>query len=186
MKLSILIPTLTERAESFVKLNTALHRQINNNQLNDKIEILFLRDNREVTIGRKRNELLQAAKGEYIAFIDDDDRINHDYIELVYNACCEGKDCCSLIGEITFDGEKPKLFYHSIEHNTYWEDDKGYYRPPNHLNAIKREIAKRFYFPEQNYGEDTDFAMQVCNARALKTEAKIDKVIYYYDYISKK
>jgi hypothetical protein len=53
-----------------------------------------------------------------------------------------------------------------------------YYRCPNHLNPIKREIALQVMFPELSRGEDRDFSMRV--KRLLKKEEYIDGIIYFY------
>ena len=165
-------------------------------QLTDEVEVLFLRDDplpvrkgivsTSTIIGQKRNQLLQQAKGEYLCFIDDDDRVSDDYIAQILKGIEQEPDCCSLMGNITINGRFPKLFIHSLQYKNYQENRTTYFRPPNHLNAIKSSIAKQFVFPELNRNEDTNWAMQISDAGVLKTEYKIDKVIYYYDYIPRK
>ena len=181
MKLSILICTLEQRKQYFDRLI----RQLQPQKTND-VEILFLRDNRQASIGTKRNLLLQSAQGDYTAFIDDDDRVSTRYVNLLLEGIEQGVDCCSLIGEITFNGRRPQKFIHSIEYKEYFERGKVYYRPPNHLNCIKAEISKQFVFPEINMYEDTNWAMQICDAGVLKTEHKIEETLYFYDWIKKR
>lgn len=182
MKLSLLIPSIAERGHLLERLLRSIDAQKNGYD----VETLVLVDSRQRKIGNKRNELLQKASGDYLAFIDDDDRISDDYIQKVFEGIEKCVDCCSLTGIITFDGLKPKPFIHSIQNDRYWEDEWAYMRFPNHLNTIKSSIAKQFYFPETNHGEDTDFATQMHKSGLLKTEHFIDGVIYYYDYISNK
>jgi glycosyltransferase involved in cell wall biosynthesis len=86
MKLSILIPTLYERIDKLCELKASLFGQIMSNKVSDIVEVLELADNRQKTTGAKRNILLNMAKGDYIAFIDDDDAISNDYIKLVLKA----------------------------------------------------------------------------------------------------
>lgn len=183
-KLSILIPTLVKRREFCKSLQWELAKQ-----KTDEVEVLAYEDSGEKTIGEKRNQLLEWAKGEYVAFIDDDDTVSKDYIELVLKGIKEGKDCISLRGVITFDGENPEIFEHSIKYDEYRTNDTGvpkYERFPNHLNAIKASIAKQFKFPEINHGEDTDWATQIKKSGLIKTEHYIDKVIYHYQFVSRK
>lgn len=142
--------------------------------------------NEFISIGEKRNLLLNEANGDYICFIDDDDMVSDDYILKVLNALKSEPDCCSLNGIITFDSEKPKEFKHSIQYDAYSEDENYYYRFPNHLNAIKSSICKQVKFPEINHGEDTSFATQIKNLDLLKKESTIEGIIYYYKYISNK
>lgn len=181
MKLSLLIPSVIDRSHF---LESLLHR-IDAQKGDHDVEVLVELDNRQATIGTKRNKLLQKASGDYVAFIDDDDRISHDYIDRVFEGINKGVDCCSLTGIITFDGLHPKPFIHSIQNDRYWEDEIAYYRFPNHLNCIMASIAKQFRFPEKNHGEDTDFATQMHNAKVLKTEHFIDSTIYFYDWVHK-
>jgi glycosyltransferase involved in cell wall biosynthesis len=46
------------------------------------IELIAFFDNKKRTIGKKRDEMLDLAKGEYLVFIDDDDRIAPDYVKI--------------------------------------------------------------------------------------------------------
>ncbi len=184
MKLSILIPTLHSRVRCFTHIHDRLTTMIE--PYKDEVEIVVEVDGGEITVGAKRNLLIKRAKGEYVAFVDDDDDITDWYIEALLAGIETGADCCSLIGEITWDGQNPQPFIHSIKYNSYYTEDNVYYRPPNHLNCIKREHAIKMPFPEKNFGEDTDFAMALCKSGLLKTEHYIDRGLYYYKYITKK
>lgn len=145
-------------------------------------------------IGHKRNRLLQNSTGLYVAFIDSDDRVAQDYVELLLEGIDKGPDCCSLNGIITEDGKNPLRFQHSIRHNAYLTapdaEEIRYLRYPNHLNCIRADIAKQFRFPEEGglsmHGEDTDWATQIHKSRLLKTEYDIPEVIYYYIHVSNK
>jgi len=190
MKLSILICTIPGREKFLERLRSILDPQVRGCE--DYIEILVNHDP-NAPIGLKRNVLLAEAIGEYVCFIDDDDRVSDDYVLLLLEGIFKGVDCCSLIGIITDNGDNPRKFYHSIKYQHYEtvSDPSGYasvmyLRYPNHLNCIKSSIAKNFRFPEKNFGEDTDFATQIHHSGQLMTEHEINKVIYYYDWVSKK
>ncbi len=178
MKLSILIPTLKERKASFNFIYDKLKR------LSEglPVEILTYSDNREKLVGYKRNDLLGKAKGEYVCFVDDDDDVSDNYISKILKAAEQNPDCIGLIGIITFSGKNPKRFVHSFVHDSYFEKNGVYFRPPNHLNPIKTDIAKKFKFPEKNFGEDTDWAMQICNAGVITSEVEIEEPIYFYKF----
>jgi glycosyltransferase involved in cell wall biosynthesis len=148
-----------------------------------------IHDSQSYSIGKKRNELLQAAQGEYVCFIDDDDSISANYVELLMKAVESGCDCASLKGEITFDGKNAKIFEHSRKYlnwKTVHDAEVTYERFPNHLNLIKASIAKRFEFPEKNHGEDYDWSHKVNDSGLIQTEFYIPQVIYYYRYVTNK
>lgn len=182
MKLSILIPTLYSRSELFIELVNNLEEQIKTCNAENEVEIISLPDNGELTIGDKRNELIGRAKGEYVCFFDDDDEPSKDYVNQILNSLVGNPDCCSLTGVITFDGENPRVFEHSIDNKEYFEKDGIYYRPPNHLNAIKKVIAINYTFKPVNHGEDTDYSTRMCADNILQSEAKIEGVIYHYKF----
>ena len=184
--LSILIPHVVERSEMLSSLMKNLTAQIfKSNILPHQIEILTNQE--DLTIGEKRNKLLEQSKGKYVCFIDDDDDVSSDYINLLLEGIRKEVDCCSLRGVITIDGETPELFEHSINYNEYKTTDNEivYERYPNHLNCIKSEIAKKFSFLGISFGEDTEWATQIHKSRLIQTEHFIDKVIYHYKYITK-
>ena len=173
-RLSLLICSVSERAEKLQRLLEVLTKQITN-----EVEILHLVDDGEMTIGEKRNELCQAAVGEYCAFIDDDDMVSDDYVEKVLKALESSPDCATLTGIVYFPNGSSRLFDHSIEHDGWFTGQDGnYYRTPNHLNAIKTEIVQRFGFKLISFGEDQDFAKRV--RIVLHKEVRIPGQIYYY------
>lgn len=182
MSLSILTPTLEERQAQFQQLRGELERQIAANAAADSVEHLYLSDNREHSIGRKRNMLLDKARGDYVVFIDDDDGVSKDYVALVSQAIREhpGIDCVGIRGMITFRGAHPHPFVHSIQYQRYAKQDGIYYRPILHINPIKRDIALRYRFEDISYSEDLDWAMRIMRDRVLEKEFLVDKPIYFY------
>ena len=183
---SILICTLDERKESFDYIYSKLQQQIMDNNLTDVVEVLFFRDNREHSIGFKRNALLQQSSGEYVCFVDDDDDVHDAYVPMIYEKLLEKPDCVKMIGIMTTDGQNPQMFVHSIEHGlTYAQWDGVYIRPPNHLNPIKRSIALQFLFAESNHGEDFMWALSVARSGILRQEANIEVPCYFYQYDGK-
>lgn len=180
MTLSILICTLPARKEMFDALVASLQKQ-----QTDEVEILYDQTS-GVSTGAKRNTLLQSAKGDYVCFIDDDDTVSERYVITILNALKAKPDCCSLKGIITTDGRNVRTFEHSVAYKRYFEKDGVYYRPPNHLNAIRKDIAQRFKFPDKTFSEDTDWAMMLCRSGMLRTESKLPHAIYHYRYRTKK
>lgn len=182
---SILICTLDERKDQFNYIYTKLQNQIKENGLENNVEILSFCDNRNFSVGHKRNALLRASKGLYTCFVDDDDDVHNEYVKMIHNKLKRNPDCVSLLGIYTVNHQNPRFFKHSIVYRSYFESNNVFYRPPNHLNPIRRSIAAQFLFPKITIGEDTDWAMQIARSGLLKTEEDIQIPYYFYNYVPK-
>jgi glycosyltransferase involved in cell wall biosynthesis len=188
--LSVLICTIEGREHLFDRLMANIDAQISNNGLlrGTDIEVCYLRDKKgDSTIGDKRNRLLQECSSEWACFIDDDDLIADDYLARAISILkTDNPDCINLIGSLTTNGQNPETFIHELRHKDYFTKDGIHYRPPNHLNIIRSSIGKLFQFKSLNHGEDTAWAMEICNACVLKTEGRIESITYFYEYVSNK
>lgn len=172
--LSILICTLYSRKLKLQRLLRILRPQ-----KVPGVEILIEIDNGGMSIGAKRNILLKDAQGDYICFVDDDDEVSEDYVFKIMKAIQTEADCCNLVGEIYQKRKnRTRTFKHSIEYHKWFEKDGVYYRCPNHLNAVKRELAQKVRFKDISMGEDQDYSMRLLPL--LETEAQIDGVLYFY------
>jgi len=181
-KWSILICTLEDRRDQFNALYAELERQLNETGLRDSVEILYYRDNKEKSIGFKRNALMRQARGKYVSFIDDDDTVHEQYIAMVYEKLQNDPDSVSLRGLYTARDGTKSIFEHSRTFGTrYTFEDGRYIRPPNHLNPIRKAIAAQFLFPEINFREDEEWTMAVAHSGLIKTEEIIDEIYYFYD-----
>ena len=182
MLLSILIPTLDARRTQFNLLSGRIQAQIVAHGLQDRVELLSIRDNGEQPTGAKRNILLANATGDFVVFVDDDDDISPDYVKLVCQALQSRPDvdCVGIKGSITFRGTHPRLFVHSLRYSDYLTLDGVYTRPPYHLNPIRRSIAASYRFREVYYSEDIDWALRVRGDDRLRSEVFVDSVLYYY------
>lgn len=175
MILSILICHLKERKLLLDRLMKRVESQI----VGMPVEILIEADSGEMTTGAKRNILLSKATGSYICFVDDDDMVCPEYCEKIITALKTNPDCTSLCGVLYRDHMEPRLFFHSIKNGQKWfEKDRHYYRPANHLNAVRRDLALQVKFPDITHGEDRVYSEKLFPL--LKTEAAIDGVIYEY------
>lgn len=182
MLLSVLICSMGRRAALLQRLLGILAVQ-----KAPGVEILTSVDNGEAMIGAKRNALLRAAQGEYVAFVDDDDRVSPDYVPRILGAVSSKPDCVGIEGIITIDGGQPKKFIHSTRYGSWFEKNNIYYRNPNHLNPIKRELAQVAGFPENvRSGEDHGYSVRLQQAMVLKREVYLDGPIYYYDFLTRK
>jgi hypothetical protein len=76
MILSILIPTVPQRTNLFLELHSEINKQLELSNSFNLVEVISDDAPKGTkTTGQKRNDLLNAAQGEYVWFIDDDDMI---------------------------------------------------------------------------------------------------------------
>ena len=178
-QIAILIPTLPVRIDKYAKLIKELNRQIVEAKLVDKIQIISLCDTKEYVVGKKRNYLLSLSLAKYICYIDDDDWIAKNYIKKIYEASLKGKDCVTFLGTYSSNQDK-RTFDISIKHKHDHNTNECFYRIPNHLAVIKREIAVKCPFPHLQYGEDSQYAKYL--QKHLKTEYQIREKLYFYNF----
>jgi GT2 family glycosyltransferase len=184
MKLSILICSLSKRLIDFAYLCHKLEYQAKGKP----VEILWLGDNRSMSVGEKRNKLLAMSKGEYVCFVDDDDMVEDDYVDEILKGIEKNPDVvCFNVGfrnaEIGGE-EKPAIFSIQNKFNENFDDKR--IRMPNHLMAVKREHALKAGFTEKSFGEDTDYGLRLRGnsgrESVLKTEHHCGKVLYHYRF----
>lgn len=179
--LAILIPTIVGREHFYERLMGILNPQVK--KYNGEVKIITLKDDKYDSTGTKRNTLVSMAYqlgAKYISHHDDDDVPAKNYVEQQLLVAHSGLDCGSLLGSIYFDGVIGKPFHHSIEYDKWFENTEIYARCPNHLNALKIEIAMAFPFPDKTVGEDGTQSEQMAKAGAIKTQYNTQGVIYHY------
>lgn len=181
MKLSILIPTLPGREHH---LNSLL-ANINLQKRNYSLEVLIDDRGREIPTGTKRNDLISRSNAEYIWFIDDDDSIHYNAIELVFNALSNNPDVVTFNGFMTTNGRRKERFL--IRLGSDYKKMAGiYYRYPNHICPMKRELIKDVKFPNIYHGEDYQWATAIHDKGILQTQEVITEEIYHYKYVTNK
>lgn len=146
----------------------------------DRIEIIYLSDNKQMMLGRKRNILVDMAQGKWVAFVDDDDRIEPDYMKTLLDAAESDADVITFLVSVSLNGQPPKICRYSKDFTEDYNTSDGYFRLPNHICCVKRELAAQVDFPSVIYGEDAPYARLL--RPLLKTEHAIDRVLYHYDY----
>jgi len=152
---------LPKRKKMYDALMAELTRQIHLLQDRSIIEIITEEDNGENSVGKKRNNVLDRAAGEYVCFIDDDDMVTDIYVSEIVNALKNKPDVVELVGYL------PKYnlpFIHNLNCGGHFKKDGVQYRTPNHLNTIKTEIARQIRYVEISHGEDKDYSHKLLNS----------------------
>lgn len=194
--LSLLIPTVVGREQELKSLLAKIktgpiieaypHCDIRIDFKNRPIEVVIAKDEKQMTIGGKRELLYNSANGLYSWQIDDDDSIAEDAISLILQAIKEnpGVDCVTFRENCMRNGEY-KSSNHSLVYEKWQDNFDGYdyVRCPFYKDVIRTEIAKSVPFPKIRYGEDEQWSMAL--RPHLKTEYHIDKELYYYFYSPK-
>lgn len=149
----------------------------------EQVELL-INDHETEIVGTKRNQLLKQATGEWVVFIDSDDRIAGDYVRLIMRALKTNPDAVGISGIITTNGKNAHQWHISIDNKRWYKEGRTYYRTPNHISPIRRTLALKAKFPDIGFGEDYEFSMRVLPL--IKTETKVKGNIYSYLYDDRK
>lgn len=177
---SILISSVPSRIASGLSgLITDLDHQT---RFEPNIEVIALVDNKQRTVGAKRNMLLNMAQGEYVSFVDDDDQVDPGYVANITQALVRKPDVVSFDVLCTV-GRQKKYCHYSIEYKGFRcknldNGDEEWFSRPYHLHVWRKDIVG--WFPNISLGEDIKWAdnIDVSNLNQIK----IDKYLYYYRY----
>jgi glycosyltransferase involved in cell wall biosynthesis len=142
------------------------------------IEVIVFWNNGELPIGTIRQRLLTAARGEYICFIDDDDRIAGNYCSKILAAL--GEDYVGFKVKLFEDGVELPPAIHNLAYPNWHQDEKGFYRDVTHLNPIRRSLAHQGDFFAPGGGEDESWARRV--KPYVHTQNFIDEFLYFYHH----
>jgi len=192
MRLSILVCSTQNRYNNFLlKILEQLFSQCAALplHLHCEVEVITVIDNKTRMLGTKRNDLLNMAQGDYVVFVDDDDRVSDDYVQELLDAVTVGADIICFNVSVSINGQPPVICHYNHKYEKDWnelsENKKttiAYHRLPNHIMAVKKELALATQYKQILRGEDADYAIRLLPL--LKTQYTIDKVLYHYDFNS--
>lgn len=176
---SVLIPTIPGRETSLKCLIESIHEKMKRICPELRVEICLGFDNRETSIGLKRDNLLQSAKGKYVSFIDDDDEITDAYLEDVAEMWKGNYHVMRLRGKM-----RDYVFCHSTDNKLTDPMARGdeFLRPPNHLNPMMTDVAKLVRYKDSLRGEDLDWTIRMAQAGFLTNEYRSDSSRIHYIY----
>jgi glycosyltransferase involved in cell wall biosynthesis len=179
-RLSVLLPTVENRAALFAKLHAELKRQSGGRS----VELIVACDSKEISIGKKRQNLLEKAMGDYVVFVDDDDFVAPTYVDDILTALVSNPDCVGFLITCTTNGRNPQKAIASMRYKKWGENQGGYahVRSCYHKTPHKREIALKVGFRDLRYGEDKPYSEGLM--QHVKTEVFIPKVLYLYRFHS--
>ena len=179
---SILIPTIPGRDAGLNRLVASIREKVARICPELRYQLCINFDNRESSIGMKRQALLDEAKGKYLSFIDDDDEITDAYIEDLCEMIRGGYHTMRLRGQMS-----QYTFVHSTEMTlsspmATAADPPVFQRPPNHLNPMIADAAKLVPFKNAVHGEDLDWTLVLFRTKYLETEYRSDPSRIHYIY----
>lgn len=133
-----------------------------------------------MSIGAKRQSLLDQSKGLYVCYLDDDEDISPDYLETILRLCYEWPDVGTFRSLAKLSNSWALVDMRLGNPQEQISPDRITLRPPWHVCPVKAELAKQFRFDNSNYGEDWDWFGQVLSL--CKTEAHTDRIIHNYNH----
>lgn len=182
--LSILTPCIWKRADKARELAEKIEKQCRALQLDHgTVEHLCLFDGMTNTVGEKRQMLLDSAQGDYIAYVDDDDDIEGDYVGRILNATANKPDVVTFKQRVFVDDMEGVAVFGINSTDEAFNPGHEFNRAPWHICAWRRERVKRCQFPISNYGEDLSWSIQA--RQMARTAIHIDKIMCTYRHSSK-
>lgn len=177
---SVLIASIPGRERKLQSLITSIREKTARIAPELRVEICIDFDNKESSIGTKRQRLLDRAQGKYLCFIDDDDDITDAYVEDVLGMFRGNFHTMRLWGSM-----REHRFMHStsVKLSDPMATKEIFQRPPNHLNPMLADIAKLIRFKNATYGEDLDWTISLARANFIQTEYRSsdDRIHYIYN-----
>ena len=197
--LSILIPTVVGRENELSKLLGLLSKyapldvksNLKKNNFDytgtkydlEDVEIIVVKDNKQNTIGAKREYMYSLANGLYSQMTDDDDELAPNAIELILNAIKNNPEIpCITFREKCMMNGVYKSSNHSIRYSQWMDNQDGfdYVRSPFYKDVIRTDIAKSVPFPHIRYNEDEQWSKAL--KPFLTDEIHINEELYHYIY----
>ncbi len=182
--LTICVAALSSRGAMFQRLFERFKAQVGGHA----VELLYCEDDGSAPAGLKRQALLNAARGRYVSFVDDDDLVSSDYI---HSICFATKNVDIVPDVITFDldytdirsGRGKSRWRFGLDYADRIElGPKLFGMTANHLCAWKREIAIKVPYSAVWYGDDLFWYKPLHAAGFARVESHISKPLYEYIY----
>jgi len=143
-----------------------------------EVEVLAQID--EQLSGPTRNDLTAAANGKYIAFVDDDDDVNDQYVAAMLSGCRSNADVVTMKLQFRNQRVREQWQFALVAKNLR---EHGIMMA-NHLCAWKRSLATQVaWCPELGNYDDHLWFEPLYHAGVVHTQFYINTVLYYYNYV---
>lgn len=204
-KLSILICSTRERSKSFsevikrlgviphtIRTTESLNETIFYGDISNEVQVISIIDNKQISVGAKRQRLLELSKAEWIDFFDDDDEPYNGYSDKIMYGINNYPDidCMGIHGDMTTNGINPKTWIHSMAFKEWRGDGRkrlesgfDYERNIIHFNPVKRIKALESGFKDIRFGEDKDYSDRL--NKLLTKEYFIPEPLFHYKFTTK-
>jgi glycosyltransferase involved in cell wall biosynthesis len=163
MDCSILIPTLRERSSTLSQVVTELRRQLEN--VSFTYELLIDADDRQSTLGNKRNRLVREARSEYIVFLEDDDFTHPEFFKTYEPMFLSRQYDVGEIYGLRYDNEViDRPVHYSVDyvkHVPWYNSPTIYIRSPCHITPMRTSLARTVQWPDITWGEDHEFSYRL-------------------------
>lgn len=177
--LTIVVPSMSSRMESLYDVLGELFKQAEGKP----VEVVCLLDNKKSNLSEKRNQAIDKAKGRYVSFVDDDDKVEPDYVDRILESIAANPKADCIVFDVLVHGytPEPKLCSYGIEYQ-HGENEKAYLRKPNHVMAYRTEISRKhkYRIDLSAISEDTEWAERA--SKDIQNQVRIGKTLYHYFY----
>ncbi|MDC1499574.1 glycosyltransferase [Amylibacter sp.] len=177
--LSILIASLRSRKLKLERLLTSLGTH-------SSVEALVEVDDGELSIGLKRQTLLDRANGKYIVYLDDDDIVAENFVAKILENIKFNPDAIGYWIEHHKDGHKQfiKKMTLGLTSQVMYQGDL--LSPLTHRSVVKREILNEFTFPDIDWAEDRPYWAHIQKKIRWEKVILLEDILYYQFEISAK
>lgn len=188
MMLEILIPSIPERMVLLNNLINELNKQIRDvSAVHPALGgvIISVDDSKSyleggLSVGDKRDLLVQRAKAKYLCFLDDDDKVAPNYVEELLRLCYYGNDICTFKSLFTCDTYWTVINMQLGVDNEQATPYREVQRNAWHICPVKSMIAQNHRFQSKNNAEDWDWFSRVLSD--VQTEAHTNQILHNYNH----